>query len=61
MREGPWANTNLHSCGDRGGSEEPTQAYLGYVEESVSSDNEGIHEGKLYRRCDYVRASAEEG
>jgi hypothetical protein len=25
---------NLHSCGDRGGSEEPTEAYLGYVEES---------------------------
>jgi hypothetical protein len=27
-------NTNLDSGGDRGGSEEPTQAYLGYVEES---------------------------
>jgi len=26
--------TNLHSCGDRGGSEEPTQAYYKYVEES---------------------------
>jgi hypothetical protein len=33
------ANTNLYSCGDRGGSEEPhpqagTRAYYKYVEES---------------------------
>jgi len=28
--------------GDRGGSEEPTQAYYKYVEERRHSDNEGI-------------------
>jgi hypothetical protein len=36
------SNTNLHSRGDRGGSEEPTQAYLGVRRGERRSDNEGI-------------------
>ena len=35
------ANTNLYSCGDRGGSEEPTQAYYKYVEESDVATTKG--------------------
>ena len=31
------SGTNLHSSGDRGGSEEPTQAYVKYVEECDSA------------------------
>jgi len=37
------SNTDLHSSGDRGGSEEPTQAYLGVRRGERRSDNEGIH------------------
>ena len=37
------SNTYLHSCGDRGGSEESTQAYLGVRRGERRSDNEGIH------------------
>ena len=35
-------DTKLHSSGDRGGSEEPTQAYLGVRRGERRSDNEGI-------------------
>jgi hypothetical protein len=37
------AHTNLHSSGDRGGSEEPTQAYSEVRRGERRSDNEGIH------------------
>jgi hypothetical protein len=35
-------DTNLDSCGDRGGSEEPTKTYLGVRRGERRSDNEGI-------------------
>jgi len=34
---------DLYSSGDRGGSEEPTQAYLGVRRGERRSDNDGIH------------------
>jgi allophanate hydrolase subunit 2 len=36
-------HTDLHSSGDRGGTEEPTQAYSGVRRGERRSDNEGIH------------------
>jgi len=36
-------NADLHSSGDRDGSEEPTQAYVGVRRGERRSDNEGIH------------------
>ena len=36
------------SRGDRGGSEEPTQAYLGYVEESDERQRRYTREGESF-------------
>jgi uncharacterized lipoprotein YmbA len=50
-------NTNLHSGGDRGGSEEPTQAYLGVRRGERRSDNEGIHvKANWYTSATYEKA-----
>ena len=42
-----WINTNLDSKVDRGGAEEPTQAYFEYVEERDRRQQRYTNEGEL--------------
>ncbi len=50
-------DTKLHSSGDRGGSEEPTQAYLGVRRGERRSDNEGIHMKATWYGVDWMKPS----